>query len=420
MNFISRMFSSPEEKASRAYALHVSSLPAAVWSARNYQSFVKEGYNINVVAFQAIRRLAEAVSSIQWEAWKEDKKLDKHPYLDLIRNPNPSQTGHDWWRARVSYLYLSGTIFDERVLLGKAPKELWVLRPDRMKIVLGRTGLPREYIYSTGNNKQSFAADPVTGVSDIHYTHFFDPLDEMKGLSPINAAAFGIDQHNEAMKWLQRLLQNSARPSGALIVDKDMNLSDDEFARLKRELEVNHQGAENAGRPLLLEGGLDWKAMGLSPIDMEVLKVKDSAARDISLAFGVPPLLLNIPGDNTYANYREARLGFYEDTVIPLVRYIVKGMNNWLSPSFGDVELRPNIDAIEAVADKRQKLWEMADDSQELTVNERRALKGYSPLSAPLGDMLMSELNASRKADKDAQSEDVKKTILEAAYGRNG
>ena len=68
--------------------------------------------------------------------------------------------------------------------------------------------------------------------------------------------------------------------------------ADEQFDRLKRELEREYQGAANAGRPLVLEGGLDWKAMSLTPKDMDFMEAKHAAAREIALAFGVPPMLL--------------------------------------------------------------------------------------------------------------------------------
>ena len=99
---------------------------------------------------------------------------------------------------------------------------------------------------------------------------------------------------------------NSARPSGALVYTSGGALTPDQFERLKRELADNFSGARNAGRPLLLEGGLDWRAMSLSPRDLDFLESKHAAAREIALALGVPPMLLAIPGDNTYSNYQEA------------------------------------------------------------------------------------------------------------------
>ena len=72
-------------------------------------------------------------------------------------------------------------------------------------------------------------------------------------------------------------------------------LSDEQFERLKSELEGQHSGASRAGRPMVLEGGLDWKAMSLSPADMDFIAARREAAREIALAFGVPPMLLGIP-----------------------------------------------------------------------------------------------------------------------------
>ena len=88
-------------------------------------------------------------------------------------------------------------------------------------------------------------------------------------------------------------------------------MADAQFERLKKELSDQYQGTANAGRPLLLEGGLDWKPMSLSPKDMDFMEAKHSAAREIALAFGVPPMLLAIPGDNTYSNYQEANRVFW-------------------------------------------------------------------------------------------------------------
>ena len=57
------------------------------------------------------------------------------------------------------------------------------------------------------------------------------------------------------------MLDNSALPSGALVhTAADRQLTAEQYARLKSELEASFQGAKNAGRPMLLEGGLDWRA----------------------------------------------------------------------------------------------------------------------------------------------------------------
>ncbi|RMD52390.1 phage portal protein [Candidatus Parcubacteria bacterium] len=386
-----------EEKLSAAYQTHVQGLPTAIWSPNNYRGFSEEGYKTNVIAYEAINKMARAVASIKWKVVSGGEEIENHPVAELLRRPNPVQSGQEWWMMKISYLLISGNAFDERVVEGGRLLELWTLRPDRMKIIPADTGLPKAYEYGTGTKKTVFPADPITGESDILHIPLFHPQDDFHGLSPMQAAARAVDQHNEAMTWMQALLQNAARPSGALVTPADTNLTDAQFQRLQQEIDSRYSGAKNAGRPLLIEGGMDWKPLGLSPEDMTYIDIKDSAARDIALAFGVPPLLLGIPGDNTYSNYREARLGFYEDTVIPFAKYIISSMNNWLRPFLGDARIVPDIEAIEAVADKRRALWEMVDNSDELTVNEAREMKGLPPLADERGDMLLADLRASTR-----------------------
>jgi HK97 family phage portal protein len=202
-------------------------------------------------------------------------------------------------------------------------------------------------------------------------------------LSPLEAAAVAVDTHNAAAKWNKALLDNAARPSGALVYSGSdgLVLADQQFERLKKELEQQYQGSANAGRPLLLEGGLDWKPMSLSPKDMDFMEAKHSAAREIALAFGVPPMLLAIPGDNTYSNYQEASRVFWRQTVLPLANRIAASLVQWLAPSFGSgLTLAVDADKIEALSSDRTALWERVIKAPFLTVNEKRAAVGYGAI----------------------------------------
>jgi HK97 family phage portal protein len=382
-----RIFSrSPAEKKESAVSAAMVVNPGqAAWSNRNYAAFADEGYKRNVVAYQAINKIADAVASVKWTIWRGEQELITHPLLDLLRTPNPAQSGPQYMRAKIGFLMISGNGYEERVQVNGQVRELYQLRPDRMKIVPGSNGMPREYVYKVGGREVKFPVDQNLD-SDVRHLRMFNPLDDWYGMSPIEAGSYAIDQHNLSMTWMQALLQNSARPSGALIVGNDNPLNDDQFARLKAQMEDQYQGAKNGGRPLLLEGGLDWRQMGLSPSDMGIIETKYSAARDVCLALGVPPQLLGIPGDNTYSNYAEARLAFWEDTVIPLLDLIAADWNAYLGDPQG-VELRPDLDQIPAIADKRNTLWEMADRATDLTINERRAMKGYEPIEG--GDVLL-------------------------------
>ena len=216
----------------------------------------------------------------------------------------------------------------------------------------------------------------------LHLT-FFHPLDDHYGLAPIEAAAVAVDTHNSAARWNKALLDNAARPSGALVFAADNTvLSAQQFDRLKRELDETYIGAANAGRPMLLEGGLDWKAMSLTPKDMDFLEAKHTAAREIALAFGVPPMLLGIPGDNTFANYAEANRVFFRQTVLPLASRVGASIAQWLSPQFGEaIRVVIDTDRIDALAADRAALWDRVSNAAFLTLNEKREAVGYGPVA---------------------------------------
>jgi HK97 family phage portal protein len=385
MGLFDRFRRPQERKESAAAKLMVINPGQAVWSPRNYESFAKEAYGKNVVAYQAINRIADAIASVHLGVYRGETELVDHPLITLLERPNPLQSYSDYVRAKVSFLMIAGNGYEERFMVGREVKELYQLRPDRMKIVPSSNGIPSAYEYTLGQNKVRWEMDPRTLECDVRHLKLFNPLNDWYGMSPIEAGSYAIDQNNEAMNWMQALLQNSARPSGALTVKDSGTLSDENFNRLKAQIEEQYSGSSNAGRPMLLEGGLDWQQMGLSPTDMGIIEVKFSSARDVALAFGVPPQLLGIPGDNTYSNYAEARLAFWEDTALPLLQMIVNDWNNWLGSIYG-VEIKPDIDSIPAIAEKRLSMWQMADQSQDLTINERRALKGYGPTDG--GDTL--------------------------------
>lgn len=390
----SRLFgrSASETKESQTGRIMVMSPGQPVWSDRNYKAFANEGYRQNAIVFRSVQAISDAVASVPWTAWRGEQELDAHPILDLINNPNPRDSRSQYLQQKVGFLMLSGNSYEEHVEQGGAVRELYQLRPDRMKIIPGAHGFPQAYEYTVGQRKVRFDVDPLTLRGSVRHMRLFNPTDDWYGMSPIEAGAYAVDTHNQAGAWIQSLLQNSARPSGALVVADDKALNDEEFNRLKTQLDEQYAGAKNAGRPMLLEGGLDWKVMGLSPSDMALIETKLSAARDIALALGVPPQLLGIPGDNTYSNYQEARLAFWEDTVIPLVNMIADDWNASLGERFGGVMLKPDFDQVPAIVEKKRSQWSMLDATQSLTLNEKREAMGYPPVDG--GDVLMVPMSS--------------------------
>jgi HK97 family phage portal protein len=235
------------------------------------------------------------------------------------------------------------------------------------------------------NLEKFFSVNKLNGQADILHIKNFHPLDDFRGLSSVEAAAFSIDQHNQAAAWNKSLLENAARPSGALIVKNngayEGNLSNEQYIRIKEQMEDVFMGSKNSGRPMLIEGGLEWQEMSMSPKDMDFIEAKNSAARDIALALGVPPQLLGIPGDNTYSNMQEARLALWEETIIPLLDHLTDSLNHWLVPMFGeDLCLEYDVNNISGLSARREKIWSRIENASFLSDNEKREMVGLSPI----------------------------------------
>lgn len=247
-------------------AWHVLGRPA--WPMRDPSAFAREGYGRNAIAYRCVRMIAEAAASAPLKVGPRD-----HPLARLLMRPNPEQTGVELLEAFYGHLQVSGNAYLEAAGIDcAAPSELYVLRPDRTQVVPGADGWPVGWAHRVGANVRRFERDPVTGDAPILHLKLFNPGDDWYGLSPMEAAGYAIDIHNAGGAWNKALIDNAARPSGALVfsgVGGADRLSEDQFRRLKHELEEMHAGAANAGRPMLLEGGLEWRPMSLTPADME-------------------------------------------------------------------------------------------------------------------------------------------------------
>lgn len=359
-----------------AFAL-LSGEGAAHWSGRNYGALSRTGFMKNPVAYRAVRMIAEAAAAVPFLVYEGDEEVSDHPVLALLTRPNARQSGPDFFEALYGHLLLSGNAYVEPLAIGDTLRELHLLRPDRVSVVQGGDGWVAGYDYRAGRVSRRLPVE-TDGLALLHLK-LFHPLDDHVGFSPLVAAGAALDLSNAAAGWNKALLDNSARPSGALVYQpkEGGNMSADQYERLKDELESGYSGAVNAGRPMLLEGGLDWKAMSLSPKDMDFMEARNGAARDIALGLGVPPMLLGIPGDNTYANYQEAHRAFYRLTVLPMIGRTAASFSAWLGEVHEGLRLEPDLDRVAGLAAERDALWARVGSAGFLTDEEKRQAVGY-------------------------------------------
>ncbi|MFY7962525.1 MAG: phage portal protein [Elsteraceae bacterium] len=353
------------------------------WTPDPDYSVAEEGDVQCVVAYRCIREIAKGAASAPWRLHQREQLLARHPLLDLLARPNPIQGGAELFEAFFAYHQIAGNAWLEAVGPDDGPpRELYALRPDRMTVTPGPQGLPQGYSYNANGQRLSWRVDPLTGQALVLHFRDFHPLDDWQGLSPLRAAAAAIDQFNAASAHNAALLQNGARPTGALLFRTDPG--GETLSHAERVLAERFQSPRHAGKPLVLGGDAEWLELGLSPRDMDFNAMLQAVSRNICGAFGVPHILV-LPGEATFANRQDARLELWEHTILPLVWRLCDALNNWLTPRFGqDLRLSIDVDAISALHPRRQLRWAMLNRADFLTVNEKRAAVGYPPV--PGGD----------------------------------
>jgi len=391
----------------------------------SYDDLAREGYLKNAIVFRCVNEISKGASAVPFVVKAGEEPLEMHPLIDLLNRPNPLQSYSEFFASLFGYLLLSGNAYYVKVGgLDNTPRELHLLRPDRIKIEGGSGAIPQRYEYMiNGRVEQIYEVDQDSGFSDLKQTKLWNPLDDYYGCSPLSAAAVEVDQHNLASKHNINLLNNGARPSGAVVFKPrddqgySVNLSETQRQQLLTDLNNRFSGTANAGRPLLLEGDFDWKEMGLSPKDMDFINLKHLSSTDIAMCFGVPSQLVGVPDQQTYANVAEARLALYEETIIPYLRKLESDLNEWLVPQFReDLKFEYVIDEIPALSERRRRIYENvigAVSQGIMTRNEARNLVGLAPVDG--ADDLLVPANlfpineaAPAPAEPEEQEEDEK------------
>lgn len=382
-----------ETKASAAgTAVSAVNVGQPVWTERDFANFAKEAYVRNAIAYRCVAMKAQAVASVPFLLNNgADKEIDQHPALDLLKRPAPGYTQAWLLESLATYYDLSGQAYLERVGPNRKsapPRELWALRPDRVKVIVGQKGLPQAYRYEANGRQVDYQVDPISGDCDVLHMRRFHPTDDWYGLSAVEPASYAIDRHNEAGAHNMAILQNGATPSGALMFKPvkadghDVSAPKEVIQAAEDRLRDRFSGAKNAGRPMVLGGNVDWVSFGMTMEQLQLTESKLDAARDICAAFGVPIELL-LPGQSTYNNKREAKLAFYEETVMPMAETIIDHLNIWLMPRFGEgLELKPNLDEIEALSlrrEIRQKNTKELYDANIISRDEARAALQFEP-----------------------------------------
>jgi len=377
--------------------------------------------------FNAIDIITEEIAAIQPIIWDrvEEKPVKESKVLDLLNMPNPQLSGPEFLQEMASYFLITGN----NLLVGtgsitRPPLELSNISPARVQAdgnkndgfvqrytvnvtsgqaLFNRIEEKRKFRFINGDDKELWHSRTFN--PNQNHNHFF-------GLSKLMPIFHEIEQYNESSIHNLALLKNGATVKGVLSVEQVLN--DDQYSRLQEELENHFQGSENAGRPMIAEGGAKWNNITESLRDMDFLNLKKDVRASIFNTLRIP-LPLVTPEKMTLANLDSARLILYDNAVLPLYKRLQADLTQFLFPRFGIDTNRFRLSFVEqdipALAQRFVKTTENLSKIGALTINELRAVLGKGEIEN--GDTVFIPLNVIPLGDdldtSDQSPEDVAK-----------
>jgi HK97 family phage portal protein len=362
------------------------------------EEYLDEGYEKNVIAYRCVNELAVCLASIELEVWNGDKMQTEHKLIDLLRRPNPLQGRNAFFRELVTNLKISGNSYTlgfngAEYNINMPPLEMWHIPSGNITVRKSKKGLPEAYEINGKSGKQVYSVNQLDGRCQLLHIKEPNPRDAFIGLSPFSPAAISCDLHNAGLRWNYSLLKNGAKVPFAIKPKDGGTFSEEQKAQIKEWFNREYQGSHNAGKPLTISG-VDFEKIGLDPVDMDYSNTVKTAANNICLAFGVPPVLITGDG-NTFNNVREAREALFENTIIPMLDEILDDLNRWLTPLYKEKGLiiKYNPDSISALEAKRERKYERmikAVDAGILTKDEAREELGFDPKGGVANELFVS------------------------------
>mgnify|MGYP001558648023 CR=1 FL=1 len=324
------------------------------WRVKDYMELIGKSDLANPVVHSTVKELAMAVAHCPLEFYrKKAKKIEKlprkHSLVDLFWNVNPTTTRFDFWEATVTYLQSAGECpwALERMNKFDRPKELWVLRPDYIRVVPDDTGMVKGYIYDTGIGSVGYLA------KEVIFLKYFDPTNQWRGLSPFSGCRQELIAEQYRTRYNINFFKQGASPSGVFTTE-GKTLNADSYKRLQKELEMAYSGVDRAHRPMLLEQ-VKWQPMGVNPKDGDFAELHALNTAAIAGVVNVPAQFAFGSGNPRYGNVQMAKEHtkmFWGITIKPLIKKIEEYLNVFLVKRWGnDIYAKFDLSEIDAIND---------------------------------------------------------------------
>ncbi len=277
----------------------------------------------------AINRIAEAGALVPLRVLQvqgEDRlEVENHPLEQLLNQPNPTMSRFELFEQTLGFLELMGNAY--WFLAGDAhgrPREIWVLRPDRVTIVPDAEQYVRGYLYEI--NGQHI---PLDAVEVVHFKRWH-PNNDYYGLPAISAARLAVSSDRAMAEWNHNTFGKDKGVPAGMINIKEF-VTDTDFARIKREWNSSYGGVQR--KTAFLRGGdIEWRNVGLNHTDADFLKGREAHRNEILNIFGIPVGLVS--ENATEANAKVAERQFIERTLYPKLVRLAQKITQELLPFY--------------------------------------------------------------------------------------
>lgn len=276
--------------------------------------------------YACVALIAETVAALPLHVYRreagETSKATDHPLYQVLHDmARPGLTAFEWREGTVHNACLRGDSFSRIVINGRGDvAELVPLHPDRMRVLPGATRPVYEYHHDDGG-KRLLRDDEILRIP-------YKLTDGITAVSPIEVHRNTIGLALASQRYLSAFYRNSAQPKGAIKIPT--TLSDEAVNALRSAWERRHLGPQNAGRLAILDGGMEWQAIGMSMDDAQYVELSGLGVKDVCRIFGVPPHKVADLSEATFSNIEQQTISFVQDTLLRWCRRIEARLNAYL------------------------------------------------------------------------------------------
>jgi len=274
--------------------------------------------------YTCIRDKAESIGQLPIIVKRNGKIVEKttREYRILALKPNDFQTMQDFVEMYVTCMETTGQFFAYPVYnkYGNLAELLPLRHQNNVRANMDTYGRVY-YTYTTNDGK------PITTFAGGELMHIkLNSLDGLNGLSPISAAARSIGISISQEQHLSSLMEKGSMTQGVLTTEavfKDPTA----LQRVKDQWAESYGGSRNNGKTPLLEGGLKYQALSLSPVDSELIKQRTFSRIQLAGIFRVPLSRVGITDAQRYNSVEENNRAYLRDSLIPLMTKLEAGIS---------------------------------------------------------------------------------------------